>query len=110
MRIEQGATFRRVFYIEFEEATPTWDITGYIARMQIRSSVTSDTIILTASTENGRMVIGPDPTQLSLTITDEDTADLPSGVFVYDLELESPIGEVIRLLKGSVVVDPEVTR
>jgi hypothetical protein len=38
------------------------------------------------------------------------TSQIPAGTFVYDLELESSGGEVNRIIEGSFIVTPEVTR
>ena len=43
-------------------------------------------------------------------ISADDTSLLDFRNGVYDLEFVSPIGDVIRLLFGSVSLDPEVTR
>ena len=45
---------------------------------------------------------------ISLRLSADDTADLPSGDFVYDLELELD-GQVVRLLEGAATVTAEVT-
>jgi hypothetical protein len=43
-------------------------------------------------------------------ITAAQTSALKAGTYVYDLELEAPNGEVIRLIEGRFVITPEVTR
>lgn len=62
---------------------------------------------------------GPDPAlvlggaagTIDLTLSDETTAALTFTTGFYDMELEHlTSGEVTRLLKGMVTVDPEVTR
>ena len=38
------------------------------------------------------------------------TEDFPAGTFVYDLEIRSVGGIVDRIIEGSFIVTPEVTR
>lgn len=96
------------------------NLTGFIARMQIRPSIDSTTVLLELTTENGGITLGgaagtidlladADATAL-LDFSPSTPAALAAGAGVYDLELEAADGEVTRLLQGNVVLDPEVTR
>jgi hypothetical protein len=38
------------------------------------------------------------------------TAAITAGPYVYDLEMVSPASVVTRLIEGTIIVDPEVTR
>jgi len=112
---EQGATFDPVItwrQAANEDGTPgdPVDVTGYIARMQVRPTIASATVTISLTTENDRITLGGVNGEISLLIEDEDTADLVPGSYKYDLELESAGGTVTRLLKGNFKVDPEVTR
>lgn len=112
---EQGATFNPVITWReptAEDGTPgdPIDLTGYSARMQVRPSVASTTVVISLTTENGRISLGGANGEIELLIEDEDTANLPPASYKYDIELESSGGVVTRLLKGSFKVDPEVTR
>lgn len=105
----QGATFSR---------TITWKdsrkqvivLTNYTARMQVRSEVTASTVLISLTTENGRISIDAPLGQVHLTITATDTSALPAGKYVYDLELVSPTGVVNRIVEGNFLVKAEVTR
>lgn len=107
--IEQGATFT---------ATVTWrdandalvNLTGYTARMQIRSAVTSPTVTLELTDSNGRITLGGAAGTVALTIAAADTEAIGAGTYVYDLELVSAAGVVTRLLEGGITVKAEVTR
>jgi hypothetical protein len=105
--IEQGATWR------FRLTIAGRDLTGCTARMQIREVYASPTPLLdlTSDPAAGITIDGPAGT-ITVEISAAQTAAL-AGVHrggVYDLELESPDGTVERLLKGDVLIDPEVTR
>jgi hypothetical protein len=77
------------------------------------------------SSASGTIVLGGALGTLALLLTAEQTAAMwrqnipttktPSGAIageagVWDLELTSPAGTVVRLLYGSVYLSPEVTR
>jgi hypothetical protein len=102
--IEQGATFRRTLTVK--AAGVAVPLTGYTARAQIRAKA-ADAAVLHEITCT---IPTPANGQIVMLITDEDTAAFTWKTGVWDLELETPTGDVTRLLKGSVEVDPEVTR
>jgi hypothetical protein len=108
--IEQGATFNRsVTYLQ-ANGTP-YDITGYSARMQIRSTY-GGTLLLDLTTANGRLVIDGPAGRITISIDAVTTASLVAGEGVYDLEVVSPAATpvVTRLLEGAVTVTSEVTQ
>ena len=103
--LEQGSTFSR--QITVQENGTALNLTGYTARMQMRSTHDSSTIALTYTStiaspaSNGK---------INLSATATQTAAIEEGIYVYDLEIESSGGEVTRLMEGQVTVTPEVTR
>ena len=110
LTIEQGATF---------DITLTWkdendvliDLTGYSARMQIRSTISAAASLHELTDSNGGIVLGDAAGTIQLLITAADTAALafPGKSAVYDLELVN--GTVVtRLLRGTVLLSKEVTR
>jgi hypothetical protein len=108
--IEQGATF---------ELTATWtdegspvDLTDVLARMQIRNRYSSpDAYVSVDSDTLGGIAVDALTGVVSVEIPAVQTAALPGRLRgVYDLELLFPSGRVVRLLKGRVRVDPEVTK
>lgn len=107
--IEQGSTFSLNIVWKDSEGTPI-DITGHTARMQIRKTVKSTDVLASATTENGKIVLGGETGTIDVTIPNSETSDLSIKCGVYDLELESDSGIVTRLIQGSVTVSPEVTR
>jgi len=108
---EQGATLRRTLGIATAGNTPVpWVLTGYSARMQVRSAIEAPTVVIELTTTNGRLAIGSTPGQLLLVVSATDTAALTAASYVYDLEVEAPSGEVTRLLEGAFVVKRNVTR
>jgi hypothetical protein len=129
--IEQGTTFTFAFTwtdgvvdpvtSEVTAGAPK-DLTGWLARMQIRESQGSPVIIdadntnqkiilgLPAGERPGSALIDPTNGRITVWLTDEDTDLLSVKRAVYDLEVESPEGDVYRLLKGKVTTDPNITQ
>ena len=107
--IEQGATFRHQFTWLDKNKVPT-DISGYTVRMQIRTAISQGTVLCELTTENGRVLIlnGPGG-KFELLISADVTATFNWKTGVYDLLVTSTIGEVTRLVEGSVTVSPSVT-
>lgn len=107
--IEQGATFDRTF--TYKNASDVLvNLTGYTARMQVRTTEESSVIIFELTTENGGITLGGVAGTIRLFLTATATAALAAAAgLVYDLELVSGT-TVTRLLYGTVGIDREVTR
>lgn len=109
--IEQGASFTREIIWKNNAAVPVpYNLTGFTARMQVRSSITAPAILLELTTENGRVSLGTSNGKITLILTAAETAAFAWITGVYDLEIIDVAGKVTRLLKGTVAVDPEITR
>ena len=110
--IFQGATFDQTLFYETGEPSTPVNLTGYTAKMQIRSKPESKAVILELSTSNGRITLnyGSNNGAIRLFISATDTALLSvCDKAVYDLELYN--GAVTtRILQGNVIISPEVTR
>jgi hypothetical protein len=108
--IQQGATL---------SLTATWtdstgaavNLTGYTARMQVRSAYDATTTILSLTSGAGDITLGGSAGTIAITASATVTAALTAPwTGVYDLELVSGGGVVTRLLEGPATVSPEVTR
>lgn len=105
--IDQGSTWTLQLVYNNPQGAPI-NLTGYTARMQIRSKSNSPTAVLTLNTGGqGITITGPTGT-LDLIATDEQTGAIPAGFYVYDLELSNN-GVITRLIQGQVTVSPQVT-
>ena len=103
--LEQGSTFSR--QITVQENGTALNLTGYTARMQMRSTHDSSTIALTYTST----IASPASNGIvNLSATASQSAAIEEGIYVYDLEIESGTGVVTRLMEGKVTVTPEVTR
>jgi hypothetical protein len=107
--IEQGATLDKSFV--WKDSTGTViNLSGYTARMQIRQTAASSTVLLELTTLNGRIIITAGEGKIRLLVTAADTGAITWQRGKYDLELVSSAGIVTRLLSGDVTVSKEVTR
>lgn len=107
--IEQGATFNLLLTWEID-GVPV-NITNWTARLQARVDVEeTETILSLTSAAGGGITLGGAAGTISLDRTATQTALLPAGGYIYDLELISAAGAVTRLIQGEVVISPEVTR
>jgi len=112
--IEQGATLKKQF--TYKDSTGAIvDLTGYDARMQIRSSIgSSDTLAdLNNDSLGGLAILATTGSAVSGTIELHIHADSSSlytfDQAVYDLEIQ--YGDVVtRLLQGRIKLSKEVTR
>lgn len=104
--IEQGATFSKRLVWRDKNKRPV-PLTGYTAKMQVRPSATSATVILELSTANGRITF-PGAGVIQLDVAANDTDAITSGV--YDLKLYAPSGQEIRFIEGKLTVTPGVTK
>ena len=105
--IEQGATFDISLQIMQDEFTPQ-DLTGFTARSQMRVNYQSR-----RATDFTVAITVPANGEITMSLTAEQTAQLPQGRYVYDVEVLGPTGppaEVGRILQGVVTVTPQVTK
>lgn len=102
--VEQGSTFSRVITIKDSTGTPV-NISTSTFRGQIRKRYKSETpeaefTLTVTDAVNG---------QLSMSLTDAQTAAIDSGEWVYDVEWVN--GDAVgKLLYGTAYIQPEVTR
>lgn len=106
--IEQGATFE--LSVEWKDsAGAAVNLTGYTAAMQVRRTYGGPTILSLATGGSG-ITIDAALGKLSIAIARSTTQALAAPLQgVYDLEVTNG-GTTYRLLEGSVLVTPEVTR
>ena len=114
----QGSTFGININIQ-DSSGNTQNLTGYSARMQMRSSYTSASATETLTTANGEISIDAQTGNVAIQLAAERTANIavdmnngkpPKSMYVYDLELVDASNNVSKLLYGDVTVYGEVTR
>lgn len=85
------------------------NLTDFTARMDVRVSHASSTTVLELTSGSG-ITLGGTAGTILLEASPAETAGVPSGQYVYDLELVSSGSAVTRLVEGTLICDPEVTR
>lgn len=112
LHIYQGQTFDDEVNFKDANGDPL-DFSDLEARMQVRRAVPDDEVLLELSTEDGTIEPLDETGTVKFAVDADITANLPTDnvlqTWVYDLELYGS-GRVTRLMEGSVVVYPEVTR
>ncbi len=107
---DQGATLSRTITWK-DSAKRAINITGYTARMHVRTTVDADTTLLELTTENDYLSLGGTTGVVTMDVPASVMANVTPGIHVYDLELIAPVSGVVnRLIQGNFVVRPEVTR
>jgi hypothetical protein len=102
--VYQGEYWAPAVQVEDDAGVPI-DLTGYDARMQVRTG--GDALLVELTVGNGKVTISG--TTLTLILDETETAALASGSHNYDLFLTSPVGRDTPLLAGPYDVEPRVT-
>jgi hypothetical protein len=110
LKIDQGATFRKIITWSSGEPPVPVDLTGCTARLQGRATVESPTALFELTTTNGGLALGGVAGTITVLITATQSSAWAWTDAVYDLEIVFPGGDVRRLTYGPVCVSPEVTR
>lgn len=115
---EKGASFSYSLTWKDESGSAV-NLTGYTARMHVRSSYEDPEAAVILTTENGGISITANTGRLALSLNPSTTESIPgfnatgtppTSNYVYDLELVAPNGAITRLLQGRFRVVEEVTR
>jgi hypothetical protein len=110
INIRQGAKYELNIQAKNQDGTVK-DLTGYSARMQVRPTVESTTILLDANTSNGRITINAPGGIVSISIGADVTSTLNWNVAPYDLEIyTADPANVFALIEGYASLSKEVTR
>ena len=104
--INTGATFTQTFSLENISSNSALDLSGFTAMSQMRKHAGSTGIASTftasiQNAENGQVQVG---------LSSVSTASLKPGRYVYDVIVSDSVGEVTRVVEGSVLVRQGVTR
>jgi len=101
--IDQGTDFSAVIDVA-EPDGDAYPLTGYTASAQMRKNYASST----AHTFTTQINISE--SQIQLSMPNSVTNEIEPGRYLYDVEITSSSGEVIRVVEGVVTVTPGITR
>jgi hypothetical protein len=108
LTFSQGATWKLAMTYTDGAGAPI-NLTNYTARMQARPSYESDTTVLNLTNGTG-ITLGGTAGTIDLLVAATATAAIDADQYVYDLEVVSASSEVTRVVQGTLIVTPEVTR
>ena len=109
--IEQGADYSKSIILKNPDGSVK-DLTNVTLHLQIREYHFSDTVLLEGNSHgaNPNLIVNIPTGTVTIKFSHGQTSSLNIRKGVYDLEMTTPTSEVIRLMQGAVIVDPEVTR
>ena len=101
--VDQGSDFS--FTIDLTNSDGSvMDLTGYTGASEVKKSYSSSSA---AATFN--VIVAEATGQLTLELTDTQTAGLEYGRYVYDCVITASGGDKTRIVEGQVIVTPGVT-
>jgi hypothetical protein len=97
LNAHSGETLSLSFSCKDEDGA-AFNLTGYSARAKVRSTIASSVVVIDLTPTipnpaNGIIVVSK---------TDEQTANVPPGVYQWDLVLDTPSGGVIYIAGGTI--------
>jgi D-Tyr-tRNAtyr deacylase len=102
--IDQGTDFSITVDVT-DSAGDILELSDYTAAAQIRKTYSSSSVSATFATSIAELA-----GQVTISLTDTQTAALEAGRYVYDLNITSSAGLVTRVIEGQAIVTPGVTR
>lgn len=110
LKIDQGASFSQLVTWKAGDPAEPVDLTGCTALAQVRARVDDVAVLHAFDSADGSITLGGAAGTIELIMTDEQTAAATWKTGVYDLLISFPDGSKRRLMAGSVVISPGVTR
>lgn len=113
MHIDAGADYQMIVG-QTDAAGVIIPLTGYTARMMLKSTYADTTPLISLTSEvGGGLTINEAAGEIEVFIEDTDTATLCEDEVtegVYDLEIESSSGVITRLIDGPWFAHPQATK
>jgi len=102
--VDAGSTYSNIITVTASNGQAL-DLTGYTVASQIRKSYSSSTVYnFSASVYNAATG------KIRLQLTNTQSEAIPSGRWLYDVEITSPAGTKTRVVEGIVTVTPQITQ
>jgi hypothetical protein len=104
--IDQGSDF--AVDLTIKEGGVAKDLTGYLARAQMRPTITSSTL---AGSFTCTVLVPYTDGKVKMELRSDASSAMEAGRYFYDLEIHTPNDAIVkRLIQGEVTINPEVTR
>lgn len=107
LELPQGQTWDNEFIYEADGVAV--NLTGYSARMMLRTTAEAASPTVSLSTATNTMTALSNGT-IGLSYSAISSAAITAATYLYDLELVNPLGAVRRLMEGKAIVTREITR
>jgi len=105
LTIDQGSDFAIDLVVKDDDVVK--NLTGYLARAQMRTTKGASTVAATFTCT----IIDATNGALKMELTNAVSSAISAGKYYYDLELYTSGNAVVsRLMQGTVILTPEVTR
>jgi hypothetical protein len=111
--LDQGTTFDKdtLYFVYQDSASQPISLSGWTARMQLRSDARSPVKALELTTDNNGIKLQSVSTgSVEVVITPDQSSALSAVSYAYDIELISPTSKVVRLVQGTITLSREITR
>lgn len=108
--IHQGETYHHNWQYRDPITKAPINLTGYIARLQMRAAPSAVTVLYEATTANGVITLDAPLGLVKLKIPAVSNSAWTFFAAGYDLEIQAATGEVDKLGWGRVRIKPEYTR
>ena len=106
LTLNKGSAYRIVFKLLNNGSNV--DLTGHSLRGQIRPSVSSSTVLLDMSSANLLLNLGN--SSVIMILPERFTRRVSQTSVVYDIELLNTLAESSKIITGTMIFIPEVTR
>jgi hypothetical protein len=105
LTIDQGSDFAIDLVVKDDDVVK--NLTGYLARAQMRTTKGASTVAATFTCT----IIDATGGALKMELTNAVSSAISAGKYYYDLELYTSGNTIVsRLMQGTVILTPEVTR
>jgi len=105
LTIDQGSDFAIDLVVKDDDVVK--NLTGYLARAQMRTTKGASTVAATFTCT----IINATSGALKMELTNAVSSAISAGKYYYDLELYTSGNTIVsRLMQGTVILTPEVTR
>lgn len=114
IEVDQGCDYTFTFNFLASDNSVI-DTSGYDARLQVRRSYGNTSWLINATLMNGKLVMNSGFAVWNLSAADTTAIrfadkEAETEEFVYDLEIISPLGQVFKPARGTLIINREVTR
>lgn len=104
--IDKGTSFQNKITLTDDTTNTSINLSGYSASSQLRRSyystnASANLVCSVTDAANG---------EITMSLAAANTSNLKAGRYVFDLKTVAPNGSIARVLEGTIVVLPEVTR